>query len=335
MRLEGKIKMGYYPTPLSVVERISSFLKLPQDNVNILDPCCGEGLALKKLAEGINATTYGIELDEHRAKQAKSNLDRIITGSYEDSKISNNAFSCLLLNPPYDWEIHSDDADSERKEKTFLKDTVKYLQPSGTLVYIIPQHRLNEDIAKILSYRFCDFNVFRFPDDEYEAQKQIVLFGSKKSKSVVNENDFWRLQSVYRENLPGIPYSKEPLYKLPSSGAVSLFCSSLIDEKELEREMEKSVLWQKFNGYGEGNGNDIGRPPLPLHTGHLGLLLANGCLDGIVGEGEDKHIVRGKVEKVTHKFEEYADNVLIEREVEKYNVSIKLLRKDGEILNLM
>ena len=32
MRLEAKIKMGYYPTPLSVVERIRSFLKFPEDN---------------------------------------------------------------------------------------------------------------------------------------------------------------------------------------------------------------------------------------------------------------------------------------------------------------
>lgn len=326
--------MGYYPTPLGVVERISSFLEFPQDNMNLLDPCCGEGLALKKLAEDFKTTTYGIELDEYRVKQAKSNLDHVIKGSYEDAKISNNAFSCLFLNPPYDWETSFDD-NSERKEKTFLKGTVKYLKPSGTLIYIIPQHRLTEDIAKILSYRFEDFNTFKFPDNDYKNFKQIVLFGSKKRKSWVNECDFEKLEAIHRKELPEIPYSKEPRYKLPSSGRVQLFCSSLIDEKELEKEMEKSVLWQKFNGYGEMNGNDLGRPPLPLHTGHLGLLLANGCLDGVVGEGEDKHIVRGKVEKVTHKFEEYKENTLIEREVEKYKVSIKLLKKDGEILNLM
>jgi hypothetical protein len=29
MRLEAKIKMGYYPTPLSVVERVRSFIRFP------------------------------------------------------------------------------------------------------------------------------------------------------------------------------------------------------------------------------------------------------------------------------------------------------------------
>ena len=38
------------------------------------------------------------------------------------------------------------------------------------------------DIVKVV-YSFDDFNVFRFPDEEYEAFRQIVLFGSKKYKA--------------------------------------------------------------------------------------------------------------------------------------------------------
>jgi hypothetical protein len=48
-----------------VVERVRSFLKFPEDNVNLFDPCCGEGLALKNLKGDAKATTYGIELDEY------------------------------------------------------------------------------------------------------------------------------------------------------------------------------------------------------------------------------------------------------------------------------
>jgi len=58
MRLEAKIKMGYYPTPLSVVERVRSFLKFPEYNVHLFDPCCGEDLALKKLKGDAKAATY-------------------------------------------------------------------------------------------------------------------------------------------------------------------------------------------------------------------------------------------------------------------------------------
>ena len=74
---------------------------------------------------------------------------------------------------------------------------------------------------------------------------------------------------------------------------------------------------------------------MPLRTGHLGLLLASGCLDGVVGEGENRHIVRGKVEKVSHTEQECQGDVLIEREIERYRVSIKVLTRDGEIRNLM
>ena len=70
--------MGYYPTPIPVVDRIRTFIKYPEENVNILDPCCGEGLALKKLVDGINAKTYGIELDEYRAEQAKERIYRCL-----------------------------------------------------------------------------------------------------------------------------------------------------------------------------------------------------------------------------------------------------------------
>ena len=134
---------------------------------------------------------------------------------------------------------------------------------------------------------------------------------------------------------PSIPHLQQPVYRIPPSPEVRLFRSTLIDEAELERELGSSALWNKLNGHGQRNRNGVGRPPLPLHTGHLGLLLASGCLDGMVGEGEDRHIVRGKVEKVSHVEQEYEGDVLVEREVERYRVSVKVLTPDGEIRNLM
>ena len=76
------------------------------------------------------------------------------------------------------------------------------------------------------------------------------------------------------------------------------------------------------------------RPPLPLHSGHLGLLLAAGKLDGVVGEGVDRHVVKGKVTKVVSKVEEYKGDVLEQRELDRYVVSIKVLNRNGEIREL-
>ena len=64
--------MGYYPTESENVEHILKGITFPDGiTTNLLDPCCGEGLALRKLAEGNKCYTYGIELDESRAEQAQ------------------------------------------------------------------------------------------------------------------------------------------------------------------------------------------------------------------------------------------------------------------------
>jgi hypothetical protein len=239
----------------------------------------------------------------------------------------------LFLNPPYDWETEEDS--NERKEKIFLKETIKYLQPQGVLVYIIPQNKLDKSIAKILAYRFEKFLIYKFPEEEYEAFKQIVLLAVKKKESNIDQETLDKLVQVPVKDLKELPAKDEPVYELPRGKDVELFKSVVIDEKEVSKEVENSPLWEKFREMARIEEQKIGRPPLPLHTGHLGLLLANGCLDGIVGQGEDRHIVKGKVEKVVNKYTEYKGDVLEERELEQYKVSIKVLKQDGEIITLM
>ena len=80
--LMNRIKMGYFPTDLEHIRLIKQAVNFPKTQVNILDPCCGEGLALKVFAENENAETYGIELDESRGHTAQKNLDRVGLGSF-------------------------------------------------------------------------------------------------------------------------------------------------------------------------------------------------------------------------------------------------------------
>ena len=44
-RLMNRVRMGYYPTDLEHVQMIRKAVIFPESAVNILDPCCGEGLA--------------------------------------------------------------------------------------------------------------------------------------------------------------------------------------------------------------------------------------------------------------------------------------------------
>jgi tRNA1(Val) A37 N6-methylase TrmN6 len=338
MRLAARIKMGYYPTPLSVTNRIKSFISVSDNQkINALDPCCGEGLALKHFAEGFDCETYGIELDNYRAEQAKTNLNRILKGSYTDARIANGCFSVLFLNPPYDDETLNNGivTSSERKEKVFFKDTIKYLHSGGLLIYIIPQHRFDKSIAKILSYRFRDFRIYKFHGEEYEAFKQIVVFAVKKKKAGVVMDDFRKLAKVRDENLPELPFIEKPAYTLPKAKKVTLFRSSVIDIQELEKEAKMSPLWRKLEELARVDVEKTERPPLPLHQGHLALMLATGMLSGVVGSGEERHVVKGNVKKVVINQTEYNAGKIEERQLDKYQVNIKFITIKGEIKELV
>jgi len=338
MRLEGRVKMGYYPTPLSVVDRIKSFISVPESQpVNAFDPCCGEGLALKQFAAGWTCRTYGIELDEHRAAEAKQNLNHVLKCSYTQTRITNGCFSVLFLNPPYDEETFSNGTitSSERKEKIFLKNTIKYLKRKGLLVYIIPQPRLDKSIAKILSYRFEDIRTYKFQDEEYDAFRQIVVFGIKKKNPEIDRDSYNALTKARDSELPELSFADKPIYSLPIAGKVNLFRSTVIDLMELSKEASNSPLWRNFKEMTRIDETANSRPPLPLHQGHIALMLANGCIDGVVGEGNDRHVIKGKVQKVVVKHQEQNQGTIEEREIDKYQVSIKVLTMDGKIRALV
>ncbi|MBQ7725786.1 MAG: class I SAM-dependent methyltransferase, partial [Clostridia bacterium] len=86
--LANRARMGYFPTDLFHVAKLRRAMVFPETPVHLIDPCCGEGLALEAFSKGANAKTYGVELDEVRAEEAQNRLDRVGFGSYFHSRIS-------------------------------------------------------------------------------------------------------------------------------------------------------------------------------------------------------------------------------------------------------
>ena len=80
--------MGYYPTPLSQVALIASWLNAESGKpVRLLDPCVGQGEALAALAQalaqqGVRVETWGVELSPGRAEKAAARLDRVLPTAY-------------------------------------------------------------------------------------------------------------------------------------------------------------------------------------------------------------------------------------------------------------
>ncbi len=336
MRIAGRMKMGYYPTPERVVDYIKSCLSFPAGPFPALDPCCGEGLALEQLLSGTQAISYGVELDQQRAGEAESRIQNLLKCGIEETRIAHYSCSLVFLNPPYDEVIREEDAytKTERQENAFLRMTVPYLVPGGVLVYIIPQTRLSRGIARLLASRFEGVQIFRFPDPEYDDFKQVVVFGVRKAGNFLDEAMALKLQDVPNRDLKPLSESATAPYLVPPAAPLKLFRSTVVDPEELEKQMGLSPLWRRLDALTTSNELQMPRPPLPLHSGHLGLLLAAGKLDGMVGEGPDLHVVKGKVRKVVSKVEEYRGEVLEQRELDRYVVSIKVLDSSGQIREL-
>ena len=88
-RLMNNVRLGHYPTDLTHVGYIANSIVFPAENTaNLIDPCCGTGDALLRLALGTDSQCYGIELDDHRAEQAQQQLYRVGFGSFFGSNIS-------------------------------------------------------------------------------------------------------------------------------------------------------------------------------------------------------------------------------------------------------
>ena len=77
-----------------------------------------------------------------------------------------------------------------------------------------------------------------------------------------------------------------------------------------------------------------GRPITPLHGGHVGLLCTAGLLNGVFGQGDDRHIARWRsVKHVTTFVERDGDTEIIHHR-ERWANELYLVYADGRTLKL-
>lgn len=337
MRLAAQSTMGYYPTPDLVTEILQARVTYPKDTkFAVLDPCCGQGMALAGLTAGFPAVRYGIEPDRGRFDSAKQRLDYVLHSPIEECRVAYKSFSLLLLNPPYDWE-HLDDGNGqkcERKELLFLKRCLPWIAPGGILIYIIPETIWNDSLRRLLAYKFDNIETWRFPEPDYFEFQQIVVIGRRKEKDC-------------QDTLPVIGEIEDFLHTMhavpESNPDVKLFQTTKVSLEEIERMVPKSPCWTDFLDKARPwtrESERQRRPPLPLHAGHSALLIASGIIDGVVGTSCDSHVVTGKVRRTKDtSFDEEispetGEKITVRREIGRYDVTIKILNKSGEIREL-
>ena len=298
--LMASVKMGYYPTDLEHIKLLANGIAFPEDtSVNLFDPCCGCGLALRTLAGENNCHTYGVEIDRHRAEESLSRLERVGFGSYFRSRISNEAFHLMLLNPPY-LSLMTEGGSNTRSEKRFLVDSLSHLMYGGLLIYIIPYYRLTPDICRILCDNFDDLTVWRFTGSEFKRFKQAAIMGIRRRRqdgsALVPELASLVLQP---DQLPELTELPENRYRLPDEEKkVEVFKGAEFNVAELAEQMKRST---SFSRLFEKNKLDSSskRPLLPLNIGQVGLIGGSGLINGLV-ECDTPHIIKGRIIKETN-----------------------------------
>ena len=77
-----------------------------------------------------------------------------------------------------------------------------------------------------------------------------------------------------------------------------------------------------------------GRPITPLHGGHVGLLCTAGLLNGVFGQGEERHIARWRSVKHVTEFHEVDGDTKIVRRREKWSNELRLIYAHGKTMKL-
>ena len=322
-RLESQARAGYWPTPPRVVDAIAGHLAAaPRDGkrvVRLLDPCAGTGAAVAQLGRALGAETFGIELSAERAAEARQVLDHLLATSAFGVRLANGAFSCLLLNPPYD---HDDE--KRRLEHAFLVSLTRALCSGGVLVFIIPQVRLAAS-ARYLAAHYTNFVAYRFPDPEHAAFGQMVLLASRKAQAVADPAAQAELEAWAEAPLAELPDCPErPLLTVPALPTGEVLFAPLGSEPRLAAaEARRRGVWVQptFIEQVWPTEERPVRPLMPLRRGHLALLIAAGLLNNVVLERADRRVlVKGRVRKELVQAENDDETTEIEREVLRISV---------------
>lgn len=300
-RLESKAKAGFYPTPDSVCDLLAEKLKV-EEGARSIDPCCGKGITLSRLAPG--GINYGIELDHERAQEARGRLHKVLwADALMEVRITPSTFNLLYLNPPYDNALAAQQKE-KRLEEQFLRRYLNALKDGGYLLLVIPYYVLKH-CAKPLSRYFSDVEAYVFPDDEFEAFRQCVVIGKKRSlvsKETASEVQYYLTSlaclSAYDFQAAAPELLDMPILDIPAAdGPLRTFATNRIDPSEAVPAIQRlNVLSGALQELAPKENNKI-RPLNPLENGHLSLMMAGGYMNGAVERDGKQLVIKGTVTK--------------------------------------
>ncbi|MEW6048481.1 MAG: hypothetical protein AB1609_18725, partial [Bacillota bacterium] len=239
----------------SLLRRLFRF---PGERFSALDPCA-RGAGLADLVRGTGADTWAVVEREEDLGRFARRFSRVVLGPWHLCQAPEGAFSLLFLDPG-------------RMARTWLRATWRCLAPGGVLLWVCPPEELDAGTARFLCDRFSDAAAWAVPGG-------VAVTGVRRPRLRGDVRAERALLGVAAAP-PDPAGGPEAAYPVPPSEPARIV-PALPDEAEARALVESSPLWRLFR---RDTRRGLGRPPVPLHAGHVALLLAAGHLDGVVGE---------------------------------------------------
>lgn len=332
MRLAGRLKLGFYPLPAIEAGRIRNRLQLPEE-FSALDPCVGDGVAFAQLLKSAHAQTYGIEIDAFRAEQAAQLGVQVIQANAMTVRCPAESVSLLYLNPPYDFEIGQQG--NRRLELVFLEHTYRWLKPKGVLVFVLPRAQLRV-CARLLAEQFIDLRLYRLAEPECVKYQQIVAIAVRRPRhihlqdSAYLESFNFLCRMSENDSLPLLEDLADAIYWVPPSGPTTLTDQGIPLDKVEDLLPQSAAYRQAGRVLIREHGSIKGRPLTPLHGGHVSLLATAGMLNGVFGQGDDRHIAHWRAVKfVDHWEETEPSGTIVKHDRERFSHELSLVFADG------
>lgn len=132
---------GAYPYDHKTRQEVASFLPVSTAKLTVLEVGCGYGNFRKNIST--DCEYWGIEPIQAIAEQASASLDKVLTGTFQETcgSLPEHYFDCIVCN---DVIEHMDDVDG------FLQSIKLKLKKDGVIVGSIPNVRYFDNLFNLL-----------------------------------------------------------------------------------------------------------------------------------------------------------------------------------------
>jgi hypothetical protein len=191
--------------------------------------------------------------------------------------------------------------------------------------------------ARLLAEHFTSVRVYRLTDPACLQYKQVAVLALRRKRNERTSDSALLDATRYleglstRNDLSVLSNDPETRYEVPGSQPAVL-TNTGIPLDEIEDLLPGSAAYRQASRILLREQSSVrGRPLTPLHGGHVGLLCTAGMLNGVFGEGEERHIAHWRSVKFTDHWEDQEpDGTILIHDRERFSHELTLIFSCGK-----